>query len=250
MNATDINATQVILDSTTNIVLFTEDRRTGAVVVGEAQGLVDEDRNASVRALREDEGIPNVMLNRIRRTWSHIGRDNRDFGYAYDTFAVRGRQDWTIGYGHHDSFIDANIRRQVLQLLNLRQEDWERIRQGQLALTEQQMDTLFEFDYDRKELAVEDSVGAEWDNLPQWVRAAMVNGMFRGDLGPDTRGFIRAGSWDPDNTGDNAVSREYRNHTNWTDRGGVGARMRRNERRFLIYGLFQRRFRELSQQNQ
>jgi hypothetical protein len=135
-------------------------------------------------------------------------------------------------------------------LLELQPDDWDSIRDGQQSLTEQQMDTLFEFDYDRKELDVEESVGGEWDNLPQWVRAAMVNGNFRGDLGPDTKGAIRAGNWDPANTGDNLVAVQYRNHTNWDDGDGVAARMRRNERRFLIYGLFQRRLQELSQQTQ
>ena len=247
-DTTDINATQVIIDATANMIIFNEDNRTGPVVAVEAQNLVDEDRNASVRAMKEEEGQPGTMLNRIRRTWDHLGQDNRDFGYAYDTFAVPGRQDWTIGYGHHDSFISAPIRAQVMQLLNI--EDWEPIRRGQQSLTEQQMDALFEFDYDRKELDVEQSVGDEWDNLPQWVRAAMVNGNFRGDLGPDTKGAIRDGSWDHANNGDNPVAMEYRNHGNWDDNDGVATRMRRNERRFLIYGLFQRRFRELSQQNQ
>jgi len=247
LNATDINATQVILDATTGIVIFTEDDRGGAVTGAEAQALVDEDRNASVIAMRNDEGQVGIILNRIRRTWGHIGRENRDPGYAYDTFARPGIQDWTIGYGHHDSFIDEGIRAQVLELLGL--NDWEPIRQGQQSLSPEQMDALFRFDYDRKELAVQNSVGASWAELPQWVRAAAVNGMFRGDLGPDTRGYMRNNNWAPDENGMNAVAREYQRHTNWDDDSGVAARMRRNQRRFLIYGLYRARLQEIAREN-
>jgi hypothetical protein len=253
----DLNSTQIILDATANIAIFGEDDRGGAVTVTEAQALVDENRNSSVNTMRVEEGQPAIILNRIRRTWDHIGRENRDFGYAYDTFATRG-QDWTIGYGHHDSFINRNIREDVLELLtgidDGRGTDreplrWDSIRSGRQALTTDQLDTLFQFDYDRKERAVQNSVGAAWDTLPQWVRSAAVNGMFRGDLGPDTRAHMRNNNWGPDESGMNAVAREYANHGNWDDGGGVAARMRRNQRRFLIYGLYQRRLQELTRVN-
>ena len=71
----------------------------------------------------------------------------------------------------------------------------------------------------------------KYDAYPTYVRSAILNAVYRGDLGPATIKLINAGSW-------NKVSAEYLQHKNYTHPGnakGVVLRMKSNADAFDKY---------------
>ena len=71
----------------------------------------------------------------------------------------------------------------------------------------------------------------KYDTYPTYVRSAILNARYRGDLGPDTIKLINAGSW-------SKVSAEYLDHPNYTHPGkakGVVPRMKSNAEAFTRY---------------
>jgi len=72
---------------------------------------------------------------------------------------------------------------------------------------------------------------AKYDSYPKYVRAAILNAIYRGDLGPVTIKTINAGQWDD-------VATKYLQHPNFTNPGkfrGVVARMQSNADAFTKY---------------
>jgi GH24 family phage-related lysozyme (muramidase) len=70
-----------------------------------------------------------------------------------------------------------------------------------------------------------------YDSLPRYVRMALLNAKYRGDLGPKTIKLINDGNWDQ-------VSKEYLTHPNYTNPGnlrGVVIRMKSNADAFQKY---------------
>jgi GH24 family phage-related lysozyme (muramidase) len=71
----------------------------------------------------------------------------------------------------------------------------------------------------------------KYDTLPDTVRKAIVNAIYRGDLGPKTIGLINAEKWDK-------VPTQYLDHPNYTNPGkltGVVKRMKSNADAFADY---------------
>lgn len=71
----------------------------------------------------------------------------------------------------------------------------------------------------------------KYDSYPKYVRAAILNAIYRGDLGPVTIKTINAGKWDD-------VATQYLQHPNFTNPGkfrGVVARMQSNADAFNKY---------------
>jgi GH24 family phage-related lysozyme (muramidase) len=71
----------------------------------------------------------------------------------------------------------------------------------------------------------------KYDSYPTYVREAILNAIYRGDLGPATIKLINAGSW-------SNVSAEYLKHKNYTNPGsmsGVVTRMKSNADAFTRY---------------
>ena len=71
----------------------------------------------------------------------------------------------------------------------------------------------------------------KYDSYPTYVREAILNAIYRGDLGPATIKLINAGSW-------SKVSAEYLKHKNYTNPGsmsGVVVRMKANADAFTRY---------------
>ena len=69
-----------------------------------------------------------------------------------------------------------------------------------------------------------------FDSYPQYVKNAIINGLYRGDLGSKTIGNINSGDW-------KAASVEYLNHSN--ARSGpdqIKRRMKTNALAFSHYG--------------
>jgi GH24 family phage-related lysozyme (muramidase) len=71
----------------------------------------------------------------------------------------------------------------------------------------------------------------KFNTYPKYVRAAILNAIYRGDLGPNTRKLINQGKWKD-------ASIEYLKHKNYTNPGkftGVVKRMKSNADAFLKY---------------
>ena len=71
----------------------------------------------------------------------------------------------------------------------------------------------------------------KFNQYPKYVRSAILNAIYRGDLGPNTRKLINQGKWKD-------VSVEYLNHPNYTNPGrfkGVVQRMKSNAEAFERY---------------
>lgn len=72
---------------------------------------------------------------------------------------------------------------------------------------------------------------SNYDTFPKYVRMAILNAMYRGDLGPKTITLINQGKW-------SQVSKEYLDHPNYTNPGkltGVVSRMKSNADAFDKY---------------
>ena len=70
-----------------------------------------------------------------------------------------------------------------------------------------------------------------FDKYPKYVRAALLNAKYRGDIGKNTINLINQGKW-------NLVSKEYLNHSNYKNPGkypGVKKRMESNAMAFDRY---------------
>jgi GH24 family phage-related lysozyme (muramidase)/LysM repeat protein len=71
----------------------------------------------------------------------------------------------------------------------------------------------------------------KFNSYPKYVRTAILNAIYRGDLGPATRKLINQGKW-------NKVAGEYLNHPNYLNPGrfkGVVKRMKSNSDAFKQY---------------
>lgn len=107
---------------------------------------------------------------------------------------------------------------------------------GKVALTDDQMLKLFKRDVQTK-ISTAKRLISGFDSYPQYVKNAIVDGLYRGDLGPKTRSYINAGNF-------SAAAKEYLNHGDYTRSvasnkagkpHGVKGRMERNRDAFLKY---------------
>ena len=107
---------------------------------------------------------------------------------------------------------------------------------GRVPMSDSEMFKLFQRDVQKKIDTAQRLVPA-FDTYPQYVKNAIVDGLYRGDLGPDTRGFINAGDF-------KAAAKEYLNHGDYRKSvaknkagkpHGVKGRMERNRDAFLKY---------------
>ena len=92
-----------------------------------------------------------------------------------------------------------------------------------LKISEKQADALLSRGIETIENDVKRKL-PQYDSYPRYVRMAIMNASYRGDLGPATIKLMNQNAWDK-------VSREYLNHENYTEPGalpGVVKRMKSN----------------------
>ena len=97
------------------------------------------------------------------------------------------------------------------------------------GLTDTEAISLLNRDISKKEHLAANKI-PNFKNFPPYVKTAIINAMFRGDIGLKTIGLINAGQW-------NKVPSEYLNHTNYTSGNleGVKKRMKANADAFEKY---------------
>ena len=140
--------------------------------------------------------------------------------------------------GLHQSYDDADSQRvssagEVQGTLTIgwgtTRSDWPDLKPGSRISDGKALEFL------KKGIRTREQQARDWiprfDNYPKYVREAILNAMYRGDLGPKTRGLINAGKW-------SQVSKEYLNHSNYINPGrygGVRDRMKGNADAFDRY---------------
>ena len=110
----------------------------------------------------------------------------------------------TIGIGHYlnNSQEDKNL----FKTLFGDTIDYDKILNGQQKLLSNQIEKLFNVDVKIKEKLAAKKIG-NFSNLPTSVKNAIINALYRGDLGPKTIAFMNSGNW-------NSAAKEYLNHKN------------------------------------
>lgn len=137
----------------------------------------------------------------------------------------------TIGIGH--KLIDSD--RELFKKLFDNKVDFDKINAGQAALSDEQILTLFANDYQDHRQRTK-RLFPDFDDYPNYVKAALVDGVFRGDLSgsPTTRRFINQGEWDQ-------AATEYLNNNEYRTAdanglSGIPRRMERNRDAMIRYG--------------
>lgn len=136
----------------------------------------------------------------------------------------------TIGIGH---LITRDTPRIFQKLFG--NIDVNKYTSGQIPLTEPMMQKLFHHDV-RLKLNLARRKIPKFDTYPQNVKNAIIDALYRGDLGPKTTKHINTGRWD-------AAAKEYLNHDEYREElqknqiepgsSGIPARMERNRDQFL-----------------
>ena len=110
----------------------------------------------------------------------------------------------TIGIGHYLN--NSQQDRQLFKSLFGSSVDYDKILNGQQKLTDEQIEKLFNVDVKIKEKLASSKI-SNFNSLPTSVKNAVINALYRGDLGPKTIALMNSGKWD-------SVSKEYLDHKN------------------------------------
>lgn len=150
------------------------------------------------------------------------GKDGRP-GFAYKDH----KGYLTVGVGHL-------VLRNDKALKSVAGRDYNDIVRGRKALTDKQMEQLFDIDV-RQKIAAAQRKLSKFNSYPQYVRNAIVDGFFRGDLSgsKDTLALMNQGDF-------KAAAKEYLNHAGYrkskAEGTGVAGRMERNAAVFATFG--------------
>lgn len=132
----------------------------------------------------------------------------------------------TIGIGHLITRDTPRIFRKLFGNIDI-----NKYTSGQVPLTEPMMQKLFRHDVQSK-INVAKTKIPKFDQYPQNVKNAIIDALYRGDLGPKTIRYINAGRWDD-------AAKEYLNHDEYREAAqnrnasGIPGRMERNRDQFL-----------------
>jgi GH24 family phage-related lysozyme (muramidase) len=157
-----------------------------------------------------------------KKTSDYIGQwEGKRNGVYLDT-----EKNPTIGIGHY-----LNNTKQDRDLFNAlfgNSVNYDAILNGKQKLTDDQIEKLFNVDVKVKERLASNKI-SDFESLPQYVKNGVVNGFYRGDIGPKTIKLMNSGNW-------GAVAKEYLNHQN--ARSGpeqIQRRMKTNALAFAKY---------------
>ncbi|XP_053382415.1 uncharacterized protein LOC128549538 [Mercenaria mercenaria] len=110
--------------------------------------------------------------------------------------------------------------------------DFNKVKSGKQTITDKQARALFNHDVDNiYEPRARNKVGKDvYDKLPSNVKAAVVNAVYRGDLGPKATNLIKQGKW-------KEVGKEYLDHNQYKNADklgipGIKTRMDWNKKQF------------------
>ena len=110
----------------------------------------------------------------------------------------------TIGIGHYLN--NSQEDRQLFKALFGDTVNYDKVLNGQQKLTDDQIEKLFNMDVKIKEKLASKKI-SNFTSLPIYVKNAVINALYRGDIGPKTIGLINSGDWAN-------ATKEYLNHKN------------------------------------
>lgn len=132
----------------------------------------------------------------------------------------------TVGIGHY--LTDTKQDRQLFAVLFGKSVDYDDVLSGKQSLTDEQIEKLFNVDVKIKEKLASNKID-NFSSLPMYVKNAVINALYRGDLGPKTIKLINTGNW-------GAAAKEYLNHQN--ARSGPEQIQRRMKTNALAFAQF------------
>lgn len=143
-----------------------------------------------------------------------------------------------FAYKDHKGYLTVGVGHLVLRndraLKSVTGGDYNNVVRGRVALSDRQMEQLFNIDVKSKIASAQSKI-PKFNTLPQYVRNAIVDGFFRGDLSGSraTLALINNGDF-------KAAAKEYLNHAGYkkskADGTGVASRMERNAAAFATFG--------------
>lgn len=134
----------------------------------------------------------------------------------------------TIGYGH----LITNKSKGIFKSLFNNEERVTKLLSGEEAMTDAEMDKLFDYDVKQK-INYARKLIPSFNTYPQYVKNAIISALYRGDIGPKTRSYINKGEWE-------AAAKQYLRHDEYikssaTKSRAIAKRMERNQAAFLKY---------------
>ena len=132
----------------------------------------------------------------------------------------------TIGIGHY--LTNTQQDRDLFKSLFGNAVNYDAVLKGKQKLTDDQIEKLFNVDVKVKERLASSKI-SNFSSFPQYVKNAIINAFYRGDMGPKTIKLMNSGNW-------GAATKEYLNHQN--ARSGpdqIQRRMKTNALAFAQY---------------
>jgi GH24 family phage-related lysozyme (muramidase) len=132
----------------------------------------------------------------------------------------------TIGIGHYLN--NTQQDRDLFKALFGNVVNYDDVLKGKQKLTDDQIEKLFNVDVKVKEKMASSKI-SNFTSLPQYVKNAVINAFYRGDMGPKTVKLMNSGNW-------GAAAKEYLNHQN--ARSGPDQIQRRMKTNALAFAQF------------
>lgn len=132
----------------------------------------------------------------------------------------------TIGIGHYLN--NTQQDRDLFKALFGNAVNYDNVLKGKQKLTDDQIEKLFNVDVKVKEKLASSKIN-NFTSLPQYVKNAIINAFYRGDMGPKTVKLMNSGNW-------GAAAKEYLNHQN--ARSGPDQIQRRMKTNALAFAQF------------
>lgn len=132
----------------------------------------------------------------------------------------------TIGIGHY--LTNTQQDRDLFKALFGNVVNYDAVLKGKQKLTDDQIEKLFNVDVKVKERLASSKI-SNFSSFPQYVKNAIINAFYRGDMGPKTIKLMNSGNW-------GAAAKEYLNHQN--ARSGPDQIQRRMKTNALAFAQF------------
>jgi GH24 family phage-related lysozyme (muramidase) len=135
----------------------------------------------------------------------------------------------TIGIGHLITPKSLSIFK---DLFNISDQEYNNIISKKRKLTDDQIYKLF-YEYDlKKHINKAKARLPKFDSYPKYIQVALVNAVYRGDLGKNTANLINANNW-------SAAAKGYIKHKDYNSPNprlkGITPRMNQNQKAMLQY---------------
>jgi len=170
-----------------------------AIGLGSMTGVSADDKSSDVKITQTAvKNVGSSLLN--KKTSDYISHWEGSKDVVYND--IEGKP--TIGIGHYLN--NSQEDRKLFKTLFGDIVNYDKILNGQQKLSTDQIEKLFNVDVKIKEKLASNKI-SNFNTLPISVKNAIINALYRGDLGPKTIAFMNSGKWD-------SAAKEYLNHKN------------------------------------